>query len=94
MIEMCKQHWINWLESVEQQEIYTANKYLVSEPTDYSSARIPRLHTNINGIKGMAEDNEAKARELAKSFFPPPWLLLVSCQTRHTLCPSKASDFL
>ena len=38
MIEMCKQHWINWLESVEQQEIYTANKYLVSEPSDYSSA--------------------------------------------------------
>ena len=72
MIEMCKQRWINWLESVEQQEIYTANKYLVSEPTDYSSAQIPRLYININGIKGMAEDNDTKARELAKSFFSPP----------------------
>ena len=38
MIETHKQHWINLLESIEQQEIYTANKYLVSEPTDYSSA--------------------------------------------------------
>jgi Reverse transcriptase (RNA-dependent DNA polymerase) len=72
MIETCKQHWIDWLESIEQQEIYTANKYLVSKPTDYSSARIPMLRTNINGIEGIAEDNETKAKELAKSFFPPP----------------------
>jgi Endonuclease-reverse transcriptase len=72
MIETCKQHWIDWLESIEQQEIYTANKYLVSEPTNYSSTRIPTLRTNINGIKSIAEDNETKVKELAKSFFPPP----------------------
>jgi len=72
MIEMRKQHWINWLESVEQQEIYTANKYVVSEPSDYSCARIPSLCTNTNRIVGTMEDNEAKAGELAKSFFPPP----------------------
>ena len=43
MIETCKLHWIDWLETIEQQEIYTANKYLVSEPTDYLSACIPSL---------------------------------------------------
>jgi hypothetical protein len=72
MIKTRKQHWIDWLESIKQQEIYTANKYLVSEPTDYLSARIPSLHTNNNGVEQIVEDNKAKARELAKSFFPPP----------------------
>ena len=33
-----KQDWVDWLESVEHQEIYTANKFLVSEPSDYSCA--------------------------------------------------------
>ena len=33
-----KQHWVDWLKSVEHQERYTANKFLVSEPSDYSCA--------------------------------------------------------
>jgi len=81
MIETCKQHWTDWLELIEQQEIYTANKYLISKPTDYSSAHIPTLQTNINGIESIAEDNESKAKELAKSFFPPP---------SHLQCPTKS----
>ena len=36
MTDMHKQHWVDWLESVEHQERYTANKFLVSEPSDYS----------------------------------------------------------
>ena len=72
MIAIRKQHWMDWLESATQKDIYTANKYLTSEPTDYSSARIPPLGSNTDGVPGLAEDNVSKAAELAKSFFPPP----------------------
>lgn len=72
MIDTRKQHWVDWLESVEHQEIYMANKYLVSEPSDYSCARVPVLRTNSNGTARTAESNQDKAKELAKSFFPPP----------------------
>ena len=47
MIETCKQHWTDWLESIGQQELYTANKYLISEPSDYLSTRIPSLCTTV-----------------------------------------------
>jgi hypothetical protein len=67
-----KQDWVDWLESVEHQEIYTANKFLVSEPSDYSCARVPVLCTSSNGTAGTAESNQDKAKELAKSFFLPP----------------------
>jgi hypothetical protein len=38
-----KQHWTDWLESATQKDIYTANKYLTSKPSDYSCTRIPLL---------------------------------------------------
>ena len=72
MTATCKQHWVDWLESVEHQEIYMANKFLVSEPSDYSCARVLVLHTSSSGTAGMAESNQDKAKELAKSFFLPP----------------------
>jgi hypothetical protein len=66
------QHWKDWLEAASQCDIYIANKYLSSEPTDFSLARIPSLHTNIHGFDNVAETNEAKAEALAHSFFPLP----------------------
>ena len=73
-----KQNWIDWLENAEQKDLYLANKYMTSEPSDYSNARIPPLRIKINGADGMAEDNLAKAKALAQSFFPPPALCIVS----------------
>ena len=72
MTDTCKQHWVDWLKSVEHQEIYMANKFLVSEPSDCSCARVPVLCTISNGTARTAESNQDKAKELAKSFFPPP----------------------
>ena len=72
MRETRDQDWKDWLESISQQDLYIANKYITSEPTDYSSTRIPILRTTSNGLPDIAEDNAAKAIALTESFFPPP----------------------
>ncbi|GLB41456.1 putative encoded by [Lyophyllum shimeji] len=65
-------HWIDWLENINARQIYTANKYVVSEPTDFSCDRIPDLKTRVNGVDKIATTNVEKAEALAESFFPPP----------------------
>ena len=72
MEETCNQDWTNWLDSATQQDLYMANKYITNKPSDYSCARVPTLKTTSNNASSMAEDNVAKARALANSFFPPP----------------------
>jgi hypothetical protein len=67
-----KSHWVDWLENVSTRDIYIANKYVTSEPSDYSSARVPSLKTSLNGIPTTAATNTEKAAALAQSFFPPP----------------------
>jgi len=69
---MAKAHWIDWLENISAQQIYTANKYVTNEPTDFSSARIPTLKTDLNGIQHQAISNPDKVQALSTSFFPPP----------------------
>jgi hypothetical protein len=66
------QDWKDWLEAISQQDLYLANKYITSEPTDFSNTRIPTLHTMANRLAGLAESNAAKAEALVQSFFPPP----------------------
>ena len=68
---MHNQHWTDWLESAAQQDIYIANKYMVAEPTDFSSVRVPTLKCLYDGVELLAEDNTLKAKALAGSFFPP-----------------------
>ena len=72
MEETCSQDWTDWLESATQQDLYIANKYITNEPSDYSSTHVPALKTTFNNIPGTAEDNIAKAKALADSFFPLP----------------------
>jgi hypothetical protein len=79
MYETRDQDWKDWLEAISQQDLYIANKYITSEPTDFSNVHIPTLHTTANGLAGLAESNAAKAEALTQSFFPqmPPWFLQV-----------------
>jgi hypothetical protein len=72
MREMRDQDWKDWLESASQQDLYIANKYISSKPSDYSNARIPTLCMSSNGLPSLAESNSDKAAALADSFFPPP----------------------
>ena len=72
--EVKKTHWIKWLKDSTACNIYTANKYINSEPSDYSSTQIPDLKVPDNAMhqENIASDNTAKARALVSSFFPPP----------------------
>ena len=72
MEETRNQDWSDWLEAASQQDLYIANKYITNENTDYSSARVPPLHTTTNNLPSTADDNTSKAAALADSFFPPP----------------------
>ena len=72
MEETHSQDWVDWLESVTQQDLYITNKYITNEPSDYSSARVPTLKTVTNRLPSAAKSNESKTLALADSFFPPP----------------------
>ena len=69
-----KAHWINWLENISTQQIYTANKFVTGDPTDFSSAWIPSLKTTTEGAPFLASSNNDKATTLK----PPPYLFLSS----------------
>ena len=72
MEETRSQDWVDWLESVTQQDLYIANQYITNEPSDYSSTRVPSLKTVTNDLPSVANDNESKTAALADSFFLPP----------------------
>ena len=72
MRETREQDWKDWLEAISQQDLYIANKYISSEPTNYSCARIPSLKTTSNRLPALTEENPDKVATLAESFFPPP----------------------
>ena len=77
MEETHNQDWADWLEAASQQDLYIANKYIMNEPTDYSSTRVPSLRTTTNNLPSTADDNPSKATTLAELFFPP--LPMFSC---------------
>jgi len=70
------QHWIEWLESAKEPDIWTANKYLNGTPSDAGLTRIPSLRCmDPNGQETLAETNEQKSIVLSEAFFlpkPPP----------------------
>jgi ribonuclease HI len=67
-----KTFWTDWLENISAHHIYTANSYVSSEPSDFSSARIPSLKTSTNDLPSIATSNTDKIAALSNSFFPPP----------------------
>lgn len=68
-----KQHWIEWLEDIEGNDLWTANKYISSAPKDGGKTRIPTLNTRRpDGTPIEAITNQEKSTILAESFFPPP----------------------
>jgi hypothetical protein len=67
-----KAHWDDWLENISAHQIYTANKFVTSDPTDFSSTRIPDLKSSANGAPLLASTNSDKVEALSSSFFLPP----------------------
>jgi len=69
--DAAKSHWLNWLENISAQQIYSANKYVTNKPSDYSSTRVPSLKTCIDDDRVLATSNADKVKALSTSFFPP-----------------------
>ena len=91
--ETKKEHWTEWLNNTTSQDIYTANKYITSKPSDYSSTHIPPLKfTNNQQQETLATDNSAKAKALTEAFFPPPPTELVLSETAYPE-PLKARGY-
>jgi len=68
-----KQHWIDWLENIEGNDLWTAKKYISSDPKDGGKTRIPSLKIrNLDGTTTEANTNQDKSLLIAKSFFPLP----------------------
>ena len=79
MTETRSQDWTDWLEGASQQDLYLANKYIASEPTDFSNVWISPLHTFTNSLPDVADNNMKKVQVLAESFFPP-YQVYPTCQ--------------
>lgn len=68
-----KQHWIDWLEDIKGNDLWTANKYISSEPRDGGKTCVPTLSiVHPDSTLGEAITNDEKSQILAKSFFPLP----------------------
>lgn len=68
-----RQHWIEWLENIEGNDIWTANKYVSTDSSDSGKTRIPTLITQRPDSTPLeATTNQEKSTILAKSFFLPP----------------------
>ncbi|OJA18938.1 hypothetical protein AZE42_13572, partial [Rhizopogon vesiculosus] len=68
-----QQHWTDWLEDIEGNDLWTANRYVSSAPSDGGKSRIPTLTIkNPDGSTVEASTNAEKSTMIAKAFFPPP----------------------
>lgn len=65
-----KTHWEEWLENLQGEEIWIANKYMDKTSSDGAQARVPTLkRKEENGAVIEVETNEVKSHFLFKSFF-------------------------
>jgi len=73
-IKRAKQdHWTEYLEGLNQTDIYTANKYITTPYGDGGRTSIPALKIHSpNGTSLEAITNDEKSHALACAFFPPP----------------------
>jgi len=68
-----KDHWINWLKEATGNDLWIANKYIVSLAGDGGKTCIPTLVTkDNNGNTTMATSNKSKSEIFAKTLFLPP----------------------
>ena len=90
-----KQHWCNWLEKVEDPDIWTVHHLITSPASDGGKLRIPGLKykEDPESKEKTASSNEEKSKVLAKCFFPskptqpPPHQLGESVTQREGIDP-------
>jgi hypothetical protein len=72
ILQAKRQHWASYLEEMDADEIWTANKYLQDPTGDGRSPCIPMLKTKeANRPEKKVNDNQGKANLFAETFPPP-----------------------
>ena len=76
MIRTAKaEHWIEWLEGIDEVSVWQASRLVTSPATDAGKARIPTLQIRDPTTKRItreAIDNKSKGQLFYETFFPPP----------------------
>jgi hypothetical protein len=76
MIRTAKaEHWVEWLEGLDESSIWQASKLVTSPATDAGRARIPTLQVKdpiTKRVMREATDNKSKGQLFYDTFFPPP----------------------
>lgn len=67
------EHWIDYLEELDQESVYNANHYITTPYGDEGRSSVPVLKVkNEEGNLIEAITNDEKSKALANAFFPPP----------------------
>ena len=72
-------HWVEWLEDLDESSVWQASKLVTSPPTDAGRVRIPTLHVKDLATKRVTReesDNSGKGKLFYETFFPPENTLL------------------
>lgn len=65
-------HWEEYLEELNEDQLWGAGRYISNPTNDGGKARIPTLTIKEpSGTQTIAETNEEKSKLLARAFFPP-----------------------
>jgi hypothetical protein len=91
MIEKAKGDcWDKFIDTAEATDLWTAHRYLTSEPTDGGATRIPTLCTkDDDGNLTQKNSNEEKSRALYETFFPKP----SNAETPDDIYPEVVATF-
>ena len=68
-----EEHWVDWLETLDEEGIWAANRMVLGSATDGGHSRIPRLFVKDPISKEVvreARTNEEKGQLLYQVFFP------------------------
>jgi Reverse transcriptase (RNA-dependent DNA polymerase) len=69
------EHWVDWLEGLDESSVWQASKLMTSPPTDAGKFKIPTLVVKDPVTKRIireATENESKGKLLYETFFPAP----------------------
>jgi hypothetical protein len=76
MIRMAKaEHWIEWLEGIDEASVWQASRLITAPATDAGKAKIPTLQVKdpiTKQVTKEAVDNKSKGQLFYETFFLPP----------------------
>lgn len=83
-------HWLQFVEDIDPDSIWLANRYISHEPSDATRARVPTLQADIgNGVEDLTENSQKGKGFFGGFFIPPPPTHILNIDPT-TECPETA----